>query len=73
MRRRLSLEAQVGKLIRGTRDAKGVTTIRSGAGGYDKIRCPSCGALAVRGLNSKGKPVFKCQGTCGTEFTAKRM
>lgn len=64
----------MGKLVRGTRDARtGVTAIRSPDGGYDKIRCPRCGALAVKALSPDGKPVLKCQGPCGSTFRTKSM
>ena len=63
----------MGKIIRGTRDAKGVTTLRHAPGGYDKIRCPNCHALATKAQDSQGKAIMKCQGTCGSVFKISKL
>jgi hypothetical protein len=63
----------MGKIIRGTRDAKGVTTLKHAPGGYDKIRCPTCHSLAVSALDSQGKPCLKCTGPCGSTFRTSSL
>jgi hypothetical protein len=61
------------KFIRGTRDAKGLTTLRRAPGGHRKIRCPSCGGLAIPAQSKTGKQILKCQGRCGSEFGVSRL
>lgn len=59
------------KIIRGTRDAKGVVTLRGGQQGLRKIRCPSCQAFATEQTLPDGSTAYVC--ACGARFGSKKL
>jgi hypothetical protein len=64
----------------GQRTAKNVKSLSGGtvvlkegtAGGMRKLRCPSCGGIAVPTRTTQGKAVTRC-GSCQREFTVRSM
>lgn len=61
----------MGRIIRGTGDAKRVI-LKKAPGGERKIRCPKCQGLAVPALSRNGTKVLRCS-TCSTEFTSTKL
>ena len=61
------------KIVKGTRDAKGVVTLRTSAG-YGKIICPHCRSVATAVQNNmKGPQQYRCTGPCAATFSTKSM
>jgi hypothetical protein len=62
----------MGRIIRGTGDAKRVVLKQGAPGGQRKLRCTQCSSgYAVPATKPNGTKVLRCQ--CGAEYTSAPM
>jgi hypothetical protein len=59
------------KIIRGTRDSKGMVVLKGGQGGLRKLRCASCQGFAVEQTLLGGGRAYVC--ACGAKYTATKL
>lgn len=62
------------RAVSGTKDIKsGRIYQKQAVGGMGRMRCPSCGGVAVAALDpTTGTPVKRCE-KCGRAYTTKAM
>ena len=60
------------KIIRGTKDAKGVVYQKQPTGGTGRTLCMKCGGICISIAKPNGKKVLSCQG-CRAEYSSVSM
>lgn len=59
------------KIIRGTRDSRGVVVLSGGEKGLRKLRCSSCHGFAVMQTKTDGTSAYVCP--CGAQYKVTPM